>query len=155
MTNCRLKLSECLSLYTAVPHSPLGDERLTGCTVGKALFLCMVFMSILGCILCMVMWLKKKHKGKRDPLERGCVAQGKHPNVVRSLISIIYINIYHHLLVNQFKFLKFSLLHILPQSLRWFQLVSFYLLLELKYISVLYFLSLSLVICSVTCPNLL
>ncbi|XP_041794580.1 cadherin-related family member 5 [Chelmon rostratus] len=72
---------EVLSEGQSIPHSPLGDDRMTGCTVGKALFLSMVFMTVLGCILLMVMWLKKKHKGKRDPLERGCVAQGKHPNV--------------------------------------------------------------------------
>ncbi|XP_078112990.1 uncharacterized protein LOC144522075 [Sander vitreus] len=65
----------------SIPNSPLGDERPISCTVGKALFLSMVFMTVLGCILFMVMWLKKKHKGKRDPLQRGCVAQGKHPNV--------------------------------------------------------------------------
>ncbi|XP_070764295.1 cadherin-related family member 5 [Enoplosus armatus] len=72
---------EVLSEGQSIPLSPLGDGRLTGCTVGKALFLTMVFMTVLGCILSVVMWLKKKHKGKRDPLERGCVAQGKHPNV--------------------------------------------------------------------------
>ncbi|XP_026167032.1 uncharacterized protein LOC113132865 [Mastacembelus armatus] len=72
---------EVLTEGQSIPHSPLGDDRLTGCAVGKALFLSIVFMTILGCILSMVMWLKKKHKGKRDPLERGCVAQGKHPNV--------------------------------------------------------------------------
>lgn len=76
-------------LPTAVPHSPRADEHLTGCTVGKALFLSMVFMTVLGCIAYVVMWLKKKQKGKRDPLERGCVAQGKHPNVVRSFMTII------------------------------------------------------------------
>ncbi|KAM6937886.1 cadherin-related family member 5 [Xenentodon cancila] len=63
-----------------IPHSPYGD-RLTGCTVGKAFFLSMVFMTVLGCISSLLMWLKKKHKRMRDPLERGCVAQGKHPNV--------------------------------------------------------------------------
>ncbi|XP_029992526.1 cadherin-related family member 5 [Sphaeramia orbicularis] len=72
---------EVLPEGQAVPYSPLGDERLTGCTVGKALFLCMVFMTLLGGVLLMVMWLKRKHKGHKDPLERGCVAQGKHPNV--------------------------------------------------------------------------
>ncbi|XP_013858923.1 cadherin-related family member 5 isoform X2 [Austrofundulus limnaeus] len=59
---------------------PLG-ERLTGCTVGKALFLSLVFMAVLGGFLSMLMWLRKRKKGMRDPLERGCVAQGKHPNV--------------------------------------------------------------------------
>ncbi|KAK2842200.1 hypothetical protein Q5P01_012400 [Channa striata] len=72
---------EVLSEGQSIPLSPLGDDRLTGCTVGKALFLSMVFMTVLGLILFMAMWLKKKRKGKRDPLERGCVAQGKHPNV--------------------------------------------------------------------------
>ncbi|XP_061577937.1 protein dachsous [Cololabis saira] len=63
-----------------IPHSPAGD-RLTGCTVGKALFMSMVFMTLLGCFLSLLMWLKKKQKTMRDPLQRGCVAQGKHPNV--------------------------------------------------------------------------
>ncbi|KAM7396630.1 hypothetical protein PAMP_019662 [Pampus punctatissimus] len=72
---------EVLSKGQLIPHSPVGDARLIGCTVGKALFLSMVFMTVLGCILCLVMWLKKKYKGQRSPLERGCVAQGKHPNV--------------------------------------------------------------------------
>ncbi|TMS05437.1 Cadherin-related family member 5 [Larimichthys crocea] len=72
---------DVLSEGQLIPYSPLGDGRITGCTVGKALFLSMVFMSVFGCILWLVMWLKKKHKGKRDSLERGCVAQGKHPNV--------------------------------------------------------------------------
>uniref|UniRef100_A0A3Q3IWP1 Cadherin domain-containing protein n=1 Tax=Monopterus albus TaxID=43700 RepID=A0A3Q3IWP1_MONAL len=63
------------------PHSPLGGDHLTGCTVSRAFFLTMMFMTVIGCILSTVMWLKKKYKGKRDPLERGCVAQGKHPNV--------------------------------------------------------------------------
>ncbi|XP_042267952.1 cadherin-related family member 5 isoform X1 [Thunnus maccoyii] len=72
---------EVLSEGQSIPLSPLGDDRVISCTVGKAMFLSMVFMSVLGCILCLVMWLKKKHKGQRSPLERGCVAQGKHPNV--------------------------------------------------------------------------
>ncbi|XP_017260986.1 uncharacterized protein LOC108229822 isoform X2 [Kryptolebias marmoratus] len=59
---------------------PLG-ERLSGCTVGKALFLSLAFMAALGCFLYMLTWLRRRHKGMRDPLERGCVAQGKHPNV--------------------------------------------------------------------------
>ncbi|XP_029290321.1 uncharacterized protein LOC115010067 [Cottoperca gobio] len=77
----RLNTCICLSVYTAVPHSPLGDDRVIGCTLGKAFFLSMVFMAVLGCILFSVMWMKKKHKGTRNPLQRGCVAQGKHPNV--------------------------------------------------------------------------
>ncbi|XP_015820100.2 cadherin-related family member 5 isoform X1 [Nothobranchius furzeri] len=74
-------LVEVLPEGQMIPLSPLGEERLTGCTVGKALFLSMVFMALLGGMLFVFMWLRKKHKGRRDPLERGCVAQGKHPNV--------------------------------------------------------------------------
>jgi len=64
-----------------IPYSPYGEERITGCTVGKALTLCVFFMTILGCILRALSWGLKKHKGLKDPWERGCVAQGKHPNV--------------------------------------------------------------------------
>uniref|UniRef100_UPI003AB018EC uncharacterized protein n=1 Tax=Centroberyx gerrardi TaxID=166262 RepID=UPI003AB018EC len=72
---------EVLPEGQAIPYSPLGDDRLSGCTVGKALLLSVVFMTILGCILCVMSWLMRRHKGQKDPLERGCVAQGKHPNV--------------------------------------------------------------------------
>ncbi|XP_019934109.2 cadherin-related family member 5 [Paralichthys olivaceus] len=72
---------EVLMEGQSIPHSPLGDDRLTGCTVGKAFFLSLVFMTTGGCVLSLVMWMKRKRRGKRDPLERGCVAQGKHPNV--------------------------------------------------------------------------
>ncbi|XP_034542186.1 flocculation protein FLO11-like [Notolabrus celidotus] len=41
----------------------------------------MVFMTVFGSFLYMVIWLRRRHKGQMDPLERGCVAQGKHPNV--------------------------------------------------------------------------
>ncbi|CAJ1056772.1 cadherin-related family member 5 [Xyrichtys novacula] len=64
-----------------IPYGALVDERLTGCTVGKALLLSMAFMSVLGTFLYLVIWLRRRHKGQMDPLERGCVAQGKHPNV--------------------------------------------------------------------------
>lgn len=72
------------SLSTVVPYTALTEEQAISCTVGKALLLCTVVLTLLSCVVSMVMWLKKKQKGKRDPLQRGCVAQGKHPNVVRS-----------------------------------------------------------------------
>ncbi|XP_040017845.2 cadherin-related family member 5 [Gasterosteus aculeatus] len=72
---------EVLSEGQSIPNSSLGDTHPVSCTLGKAMFLCMVFMSFLGCTLSVVVWLKRKHKGKRNPLQRGCVAQGKHPNV--------------------------------------------------------------------------
>lgn len=78
--------SFCVSSGAAVPYSAPGDEHFTSCTLGKAFFLSMVMMTALGCFTSLAMWLKRKHKGRRGPLERGCVAQGKHPNVVRSLI---------------------------------------------------------------------
>ncbi|XP_068459926.1 cadherin-related family member 5 [Clinocottus analis] len=72
---------EVLSEGQSIPVSPLGAANPISCTLGKALFLSMVLMTVLGCILSLVMWLKKKYKGKQNPLQRGCVAQGKHPNV--------------------------------------------------------------------------
>ncbi|XP_021164107.2 cadherin-related family member 5 isoform X1 [Fundulus heteroclitus] len=80
-STCATVVVEVLPEGQPIPRTPSGNERLTGCTVGKALFLTMVFMGAFGCVLSMLMWLKRKHKGMRDPLERGCVAQGKHPNV--------------------------------------------------------------------------
>ncbi|XP_059916097.1 cadherin-related family member 5 [Gadus macrocephalus] len=61
-----------------IPHGPLREGHLSGCVVGKALVLCFLFMVLLGCVLYVMAWLMKKHKGHR---ERCCVAQGKHPNV--------------------------------------------------------------------------
>uniref|UniRef100_UPI0037E95BE8 uncharacterized protein n=1 Tax=Semicossyphus pulcher TaxID=241346 RepID=UPI0037E95BE8 len=70
-----------LSEGQPIPYGALVEEQMTGCTVGKAFLLSMVFITIIGCVLYMVVWLRKRHKGQMDPLERGCVAQGKHPNV--------------------------------------------------------------------------
>nr|XP_057932275.1 cadherin-related family member 5 [Doryrhamphus excisus] len=72
---------EVLSVGQIIPPSALADDRGIGCTLGKALFLSTAFLSVVGCIAILVMWMKRKHKGQLDPLERGCVAQGKHPNV--------------------------------------------------------------------------
>ncbi|CAG5958094.1 unnamed protein product [Menidia menidia] len=72
---------EVLPEGQSIPYSAMEEGRLTGCTVGKALFLSMVMMTLLGCVLSVLMWLRRKHKGLRNPQERGCVAQGKHPNV--------------------------------------------------------------------------
>ncbi|KAF3854748.1 hypothetical protein F7725_022803 [Dissostichus mawsoni] len=72
---------EVLSEGQSIPHSPLMDDRVIGCTLGKAVFLSMVFMTVIGIITTLGIWLKKKKKGMRNPLERGCVAQGKHRNV--------------------------------------------------------------------------
>ncbi|KAL6106836.1 uncharacterized protein ACO6RY_10606 [Pungitius sinensis] len=72
---------EVLPEGQSIPNSSLADTHPISCTLGKAMFLSMVIMSFLGCTLSVVVWLKRKHKGKRNPLQRGCVAQGKHPNV--------------------------------------------------------------------------
>ena len=73
----------CLCVCAPVPYSPLREVHLSGCVVGKALVLCFLFMVLLGCVLYVMAWLMRKHKGHR---ERCCVAQGKHPNVVRALV---------------------------------------------------------------------
>ncbi|XP_056138470.1 cadherin-related family member 5 [Lampris incognitus] len=72
---------EVLPKGQAIPLGPSGSDHLTSCTVGKALALCVLFLTILGGMTYAMSWLTRKHKGKKDPLERGCVAQGKHPNV--------------------------------------------------------------------------
>jgi hypothetical protein len=72
-----------LRVCSPVPYGPLREGHLSGCVVGKALVLCFLFMVLLGCVLYVMAWLMKKHKGHR---ERCCVAQGKHPNVVRGPI---------------------------------------------------------------------
>lgn len=82
----------CMSSNTEVPYSALGEEHMTSCTVGKAFFLSMVIMTVLGCVTSLAMWLKRKHKGRKGPLERGCVAQGKHPNVVRFTLSQLHMS---------------------------------------------------------------
>uniref|UniRef100_A0A3P9LP17 Cadherin-related family member 5 n=1 Tax=Oryzias latipes TaxID=8090 RepID=A0A3P9LP17_ORYLA len=87
---------EVLSEGQSIPHHPLGDDRLTGCTVGKALFLSTMFLTVLGCVLLMLMWLKKKHRGMKGPLERGCVAQCKHPNVVSHGSAMPHMEDVHH-----------------------------------------------------------
>ncbi|KAM9815375.1 cadherin-related family member 5 [Syngnathus typhle] len=72
---------DVLSESQSIPLSALVDDRAISCTLGKALFLSTAFLTVIGCVVTLVLWLKRKHKGHLDPLERGCVAQGKHPNV--------------------------------------------------------------------------
>ncbi|XP_061630245.1 cadherin-related family member 5 isoform X2 [Phyllopteryx taeniolatus] len=72
---------EVLSESQSIPLSALIDDRTISCTLGKALFLSTAFLTVVGCAMALVLWIKRKHKGHLDPLERGCVAQGKHPNV--------------------------------------------------------------------------
>jgi len=75
-----MRVCVCVCVCAPVPHSPLGEGRVSGCVVGKALVLCFLSGVLLGCVLYLVSWLMKRHQGHG---ERGCVAQGKHPNVVR------------------------------------------------------------------------
>ncbi|XP_077425369.1 uncharacterized protein LOC144054132 isoform X2 [Vanacampus margaritifer] len=72
---------EVLSESQSIPLSALVDDRAVSCTLGKALFLSTAFLTVLGSAATLVLWLKRKQKGHLDPLERGCVPQGKHPNV--------------------------------------------------------------------------
>ncbi|CAL8263596.1 unnamed protein product [Merluccius merluccius] len=71
---------EVLPEGKAIPYNPIREGHLSGCVVGKALGLCFLFMVLLGCVLYVMSWLMKRQNGHK---ERGCVAQGKHPNVVR------------------------------------------------------------------------
>ncbi|XP_057692954.1 cadherin-related family member 5 isoform X1 [Corythoichthys intestinalis] len=72
---------EVLSESQSIPLSALVDDRTISCTLGKALFLSTVFLTLLGCGATLVLCIKRKRRGHLDPLERGCVAQCKHPNV--------------------------------------------------------------------------
>ncbi|KAK7892161.1 hypothetical protein WMY93_024124 [Mugilogobius chulae] len=62
-------------------HTDWSDQRLSGCVVGKALFLCLLGTTLGLCVLYLSLWIKKRLQDHRDPLERGSVAQAKHPNV--------------------------------------------------------------------------
>ncbi|XP_010888717.2 cadherin-related family member 5 isoform X2 [Esox lucius] len=65
-----------------VPQGPLGDERPRGsCAVGKAMGVVIVGMTLLGCALYALQHALRTYKGLKDPEDRGCIAQGKHPNV--------------------------------------------------------------------------
>ncbi|KAJ0069454.1 hypothetical protein NL108_006066 [Boleophthalmus pectinirostris] len=72
---------EVLAEGQAAPQSEMSGQRLNGCVVGKALFLCLMALSLGLCLLYLCVWMKKRLQDRRDPLERGSVAQGKHPNV--------------------------------------------------------------------------
>lgn len=43
-------------------------------------------------VLFICLWLAKRRRERRDPADRGSIALGKHPNVVRANISKILLN---------------------------------------------------------------
>ncbi|XP_071272787.1 cadherin-related family member 5-like [Salvelinus alpinus] len=65
-----------------VPQGPLGDGRLHGsCAVGKAMGVVILGLTLLGCALYALQHVLRTYRGLKDPEDRGCIAQGKHPNV--------------------------------------------------------------------------
>ncbi|KAL7857847.1 hypothetical protein AOLI_G00179490 [Acnodon oligacanthus] len=77
---------EVLQRGQAVPRSPFGEERLFGdVNVGIAGGLASVLLLLLAvAALCLLVRLLRRWRHRRDPTERGSVALGKHPNVVKS-----------------------------------------------------------------------
>ncbi|KAJ8003108.1 hypothetical protein DPEC_G00165950 [Dallia pectoralis] len=77
-----------------VPQGPLGDERSHGsCAVSKAMGVVLVGMTLLGCALYALQHLLQSYKGLKDPEDRGCIAQGKHPNVRLQWFQLVSHNI--------------------------------------------------------------
>ena len=66
---------------------------------------------------------EEEEKGNEEPAGERLRGPGKAPQCGENIQ--LYNHIYQFLLIGKCKFLKDSLLHILPQSLRWFQLVSY------------------------------
>ncbi|XP_041693532.2 cadherin-related family member 5-like isoform X2 [Coregonus clupeaformis] len=65
-----------------VPQGPLGNGRLHGsCAVGKAMGVVILGLTLLGCALYALQHVLRTYRGLKDPEDRGCIAQGKHPNV--------------------------------------------------------------------------
>ncbi|XP_041746895.1 cadherin-related family member 5-like [Coregonus clupeaformis] len=65
-----------------VPQGPLGDGLLPGsCAVGKAMGVVILGLTLLGCALYALQHVLQTNRGQKDPEDRGCIAQGKHPNV--------------------------------------------------------------------------
>ncbi|XP_071004525.1 cadherin-related family member 5-like isoform X1 [Oncorhynchus clarkii lewisi] len=65
-----------------VPQGQLGDGLLPGsCAVGKAMGMVILGLTLLGCTLYALQHVLQTYRGLKDPEDRGCIAQGKHPNV--------------------------------------------------------------------------
>uniref|UniRef100_A0A8B9JW61 Cadherin domain-containing protein n=1 Tax=Astyanax mexicanus TaxID=7994 RepID=A0A8B9JW61_ASTMX len=76
---------EVLQRGQAVPRSPFGEERLFGdVNVGIAGGLAAVLLLLAVAAFCLLLRLLRRWRHRRDPVERGSVALGKHPNVVKS-----------------------------------------------------------------------
>ncbi|XP_073803246.1 cadherin-related family member 5 isoform X5 [Danio rerio] len=90
---------EVLQRGQPVPRSPFGEERLFGdMHAGMAGGIAAVVFIVAVLALFLFLWLAKRRRERRDPVERGAVALGKHPNVVNSgcPISLIEDASYHN-----------------------------------------------------------
>ncbi|XP_073803257.1 cadherin-related family member 5 isoform X17 [Danio rerio] len=76
---------EVLQRGQPVPRSPFGEERLFGdMHAGMAGGIAAVVFIVAVLALFLFLWLAKRRRERRDPVERGAVALGKHPNVEAS-----------------------------------------------------------------------
>uniref|UniRef100_A0AAV2KVZ0 Cadherin domain-containing protein n=1 Tax=Knipowitschia caucasica TaxID=637954 RepID=A0AAV2KVZ0_KNICA len=72
---------EVLAEGQAVPYSERSSNRLSGCVVGKAFFVCLLALALGLCGFYLCLWIRRRLQEHEEPLERGSVAQAKHPNV--------------------------------------------------------------------------
>lgn len=75
-----------------VPRSPFGEERLFGdMNAGMAGGIAGLVLIVAITTLFIFLWLIKRRRERQDPADRGAIALGKHPNVVRApLLYLTY-----------------------------------------------------------------
>lgn len=74
-----------------VPRSPFGEERLFGdMNAGMAGGIAGLVLIVAVTTLFIFLWLIKRRRERQDPAERGAIALGKHPNVVRATLHLTY-----------------------------------------------------------------
>ncbi|XP_034031384.1 uncharacterized protein LOC117514922 [Thalassophryne amazonica] len=97
-------LVEVLPEGHSIPQSPQGGTLLTGCVIGKVMFLIILCTLLMGCLISPMLWLKRRHLGHKGSLNRGCVAQEKHPNVTLQWFQLVN----HHSAMAQMEELPFG-----------------------------------------------
>ncbi|XP_051547082.1 cadherin-related family member 5-like isoform X3 [Myxocyprinus asiaticus] len=76
---------EVLQRGQPVPRSPFGEERLFGdMNAGMAGGIAALVVIVAMTAFFLLLWLAKRRRERRDPVDRGSVALGKHPNVEAS-----------------------------------------------------------------------